>query len=167
MYQRVFHFAAMLWASWCVMTVTHECGHIVGGWLMGGTLCEAELRPWHLPHSLFNPDPWPLLTVWSGPLLGVIVPLVVACLVRRRWMWFIADFCLLANGAYLATAWISGDRFLDTPRLLAAGAWPASIVAYCVVTVGVGYVRFRADCIEALGFSKKIHTPVLVKTQPG
>ena len=24
----------------------------------------------------------------------------------------------------IATAWISGDRFLDTPHLLDAGAWP-------------------------------------------
>ncbi|HET6423289.1 MAG TPA: hypothetical protein VFG20_06375 [Planctomycetaceae bacterium] len=132
------------------MTVTHECGHLVGGWLGGGTLRHAELRPWHLPHSLFEPDPHPLLTLWCGPLLGIIMPLIVALLARQRWLWFIADFCLLANGAYLATAWITGDRYLDTPRLLAAGEWPPTVAVYCVVTIAVGYVRFRRDCIELL-----------------
>lgn len=145
---RWFTFVALLLAGWCVMTFTHEAGHIVGGWLGGGTLTHAELRPWHLPHSLFVPDPHPLFTVWSGPLLGVIVPVVIAALVRHRWCWFVADFCLLANGAYLATGWIAGDRYLDTQRLFEAGAWKTSVAAYCVFTVGVGYVRFRRDCVD-------------------
>ncbi len=147
---RWFTLAVLLLAGWCVMTFTHEAGHIVGGWLGGGTLIHAELRPWHLPHSLFEPDPHPLLTVWSGPLLGVIVPVLIAVIVRGRWMWFVADFCLLANGAYLATGWIAGDRYLDTPRLLAAGAWPISVLMYCVITIGIGYVRFRQDCLTVL-----------------
>lgn len=141
---------ALLIAGWCVMTFTHEAGHLVGGWLGGGTLQHAELRPWHLPHSLFEPDPHPLLTLWCGPLLGVVVPVIVALLIRRPWAWFLADFCLLANGAYLATAWITGDRYLDTPRLLAAGAWPISVATYCAITIGVGYFRFRRDCRSLL-----------------
>ncbi|MCE9608033.1 MAG: hypothetical protein K8U03_24370 [Planctomycetia bacterium] len=132
------------------MATTHECGHLVGGWVSGGTLHHAELRPWHLPHSLFVPDPRPLVTLWCGPVLGVVVPVGVALVVRsgsvwKRPAWFIADFCLLANGLYLAASWISGDRFLDTPRLLAAGAWPSAIGAYCAVTIGLGYPRFRAQ----------------------
>lgn len=150
MFLRVFYFAALLLAAWCVMAVTHEMGHVIGGWLSGGRLQGADLRPWQLPYSLFEPDPHPLITLWSGPLLGVFLPLAVALLVRRRWMWFIADFCLLANGAYLVTAWFSGDRLLDTPRLLQAGASPVSIALYCAVTIGIGYLRFRRDCMEAL-----------------
>lgn len=147
--------AVLLLLAWCVMVMTHESGHLVGGWLGGGTLAHAELRPWHMPHSLFVPDPKPLLTLWSGPVLGVVVPIAVALLLRwstrlKQPAWFIADFCLLANGAYLAASWLSGDRFLDTPRLLAAGAWPASIATYCLVTIGIGYVRFRADCMALL-----------------
>ena len=130
------------------MTVVHETGHIVCGWIAGGSLQEADVAPWGLPHSRFDPDPVPLVTLWGGPLLGVIVPLLVALVVRREWMWFIADFCLLANGCYLATAWIAGDRFLDTPRLLEHGAHPATIVAYCTVTIAIGYVRFRRDCMR-------------------
>lgn len=150
--KRILYFVALLIASWCVMTFTHEMGHIVGGWCCGGTLKNADLLPWHLPHSIFDPDPKPLVTLWCGPLLGVAIPVAIALLVRREWMWFIANFCVLANGAYIATAWISGDRYLDTPKLLVHGAHPMVIALYCVLMVGVGYVGFRRSCIRL--FSK-------------
>ena len=149
------------------MTTTHECGHIIGGWLGGATLVEADLLPWHLPHSLYEPDPIPLLTLWSGPIIGVVVPTIWACACRRTWIWFVSNFCLLANGSYIATAWISGDRFLDTPRLLDAGAWPSSILFYCAVTIGFGYFGFRGNCIELLTPSEHFQsTPGIEPTDP-
>ena len=147
---RWFRFSGLLLVGWCTMTTTHECGHIIGGWLGGATLVDEDLLPWHLPHSLYQPDPIPLLTLWSGPIVGVIVPIICALVFRRNWIWFVANFCLLANGSYIATAWISADRFLDTPRLLEAGAWPLSILFYCAVTIGFGYFGFRRNCIELL-----------------
>lgn len=137
-------------ASWCVMTYTHESGHIVCGWACGGTLRDADLLPWHLPHSSFDPGPRPLVTLWGGPVLGALVPPAAALVLRRDWMWFVAHFCLLANGAYLACAWVSGERYLDTARLLRHGAHPATIVAYCAVTIGVGYVGLRRQCVRVL-----------------
>jgi hypothetical protein len=150
MLRRACHFVLLLAASWCVMTFTHESGHLVCGWACGGTLRHADLLPWHLPHSHFDPDPRPLITAWGGPILGALVPLLIALLVRRDWVWFVAYFCILANGAYLAAAWVSGERYLDTARLLAHGAHPVTIAAYCVVTIGVGYVGFRRQCIRVL-----------------
>lgn len=150
MRRRHLTFALLLAASWCVMTVTHEAGHLVGGWATGGTLREARLYPWELPYSTFEPDPHPLVTLWCGPVLGVLVPLAAAAAVRRRWGWFVAHSCLLANGAYLAVAWVTGERMLDTPKLLAHGAHPAGIAAYCLFTVGVGYVGFRRQCVRVL-----------------
>jgi hypothetical protein len=85
----------------------------------------------------------------------VIVPLAIAAIVRRNWMWFVAHFCLLANGSYLATAWVSGERYLDTPKLLRAGEHPMIIVAYCLVTIVIGYIGFRHHCIQALSEFKK------------
>jgi hypothetical protein len=148
--RRLARFVLLLVAGWCVMTVTHECGHIACGWLGGGTLREADIAPWGLPHSHFEPDPHPLLTLWGGPVLGVLVPPAVAAVGRRRWLWFIAHFCVLANGSYLAVAWLTGERHLDTPRLLHAGAHPVTIVAYCLLTVGAGYVGFRRECARLL-----------------
>lgn len=132
------------------MTFTHEMGHIAGGLGSGGRLQTADLYPWHLPYRIFDPDPRPLITLWCGPLLGIAIPLGVALLTKRDWTWFIANFCLLANGAYLTAAWFSGDRYLDTPKLLEHGASLLSIALYCLVTVGSGYVGFRRSCIRFL-----------------
>lgn len=150
MSRRIFHLVLLLVVSWGVMTFTHEAGHVVCGWASGGRLRQADLTPWHLPYSNFDPDPHPLITLWGGPLLGVIVPLAVAVLARREAIWFVAHFCLLANGSYLALAWVTGEHYLDTPKLLAHGAHPAAIAAYCAATIGAGYVGFRRQCIRVL-----------------
>ena len=145
-------FVVLLIVSWCVMTFTHEIGHILGGWVSGGTLTQADLVPWRMPYSFFDPNPHPLFTLWCGPMFGVIGPLAIGMVVRKKYAWFIADFCILANGMYIATAWLSGDHYLDTPKLLEHGAQPVSIILYCIVTIGVGYVRFRRDCIGVLSY---------------
>ena len=144
----VLKIALLTAASWTVITLVHECGHLVGGWLSGATLVSCDLAPWRLPYSLHAPDPQPLVTLWCGPLIGSLAPFAAAAALRRRWAWFIADFCLLANGVYLAAAWVTGDSQLDTARLLAAGAHPATIVIFCTSTIAIGYRRFRADCVQ-------------------
>jgi hypothetical protein len=147
MIERLAKFVILLIASWSSMTFLHEVGHIVCGWACGGTLRSADLLPWHLPYSMFEPDPRPLVTLWGGPIFGALVPLAFALVVKANWAWFIAYFCILANGAYLATAWFSDDRFLDTPKLLEHGAHPLTIVIYCILTIGFGYVGFRKECL--------------------
>ncbi len=132
------------------MTWAHEIGHLLGGWIGGATLIDFELAPWRLPYSLHQPDPNPLMTLWAGPLLGVAIPGALAVVIRRQWATFIADFCLLANGSYLALAWVSGDPHLDTPRLLAAGSHLATISVFCGITICLGYFRFRRDCRAVL-----------------
>ena len=150
MVRRILHFVTLLTVSWCVMTFTHETGHIMGGWCCGATLQNTDLLPWHLPYSLFNPDPWPLATLWCGPILGVVAPVTVALWFRRNWLWFIAHFCVLANGTYIALGWVSGDPCLDTPKMLHHGAWPVVIALYCGLTVSCGYAGFRRSCIGVL-----------------
>ena len=136
--------------SWFVMVTTHEIGHVFGGVSSGAVLQQVELRPWKLPHSYFDPDPKPLITLWCGPIFGVLVPWLLASLLRLHWSRFVASFSMLANGIYLAVAWMTGDHLLDTPRLLAAGASPASIIAFCIVTIGFGYPQFRQACLNCL-----------------
>lgn len=147
---RLLRFAALLVAAWTIMALTHELGHLAGGWAGGGTLQSAELRPWRLPHSHFAPDPAPLATLWCGPLLGVLAPLALAIVLRREAAWFVAYFCLLANGTYLAVSWASGERHLDAPRLLAHGASPLWLGVYCATTIGSGYWGFRRCCLRLL-----------------
>lgn len=98
-------------------------------------------------------------------MLGVIVPLVLAAVIQRQWMWFIANFCVLANGAYLATAWFSGDRYLDTPKLLEHGASPITILLYCILTIGYGYIAFRKSCFEAFRHPASQQSPVELTSQ--
>ncbi len=147
---RSFAFVNLLVVAWLVMTFTHEVGHLLGGWIGGATLTDYDIVPWRLPYSVHHPDPHPQLTLWSGPVLGVIVPGLIAVLFRHRRLILIADFCLLANGVYLSLAWVAGDRLLDTPRLLSAGASPLVIALFCVLATVVGYVRFRRDCMKVL-----------------
>jgi hypothetical protein len=148
MARRIVKFVVLILMAWCVMTFTHEIGHVICGWASGGKLKRADLLPWRLPYSFFDPDPHPLITLWGGLICGAILPLLLAVLIRRDWMWLIAHFCLLANGVYVATAWVSGDGFLDTPRLLAHGADPVAIALYCLLTIGVGYIGFRRQVLD-------------------
>lgn len=150
---RALRFCVLLAIAWCVMTFTHELGHIIGGVLSGATLQEVDLAPWRMPFSLYQPNPHPLVTLWTGPVFGIALPLAATLLIRRDWARFIGDFCLLANGVYLAAAWGTGDRLLDTAKLIEHGASRWSIGIFCIVTISVGYVRFRRDCIRALADS--------------
>ncbi|QDT59598.1 hypothetical protein SV7mr_21070 [Stieleria bergensis] len=143
-------FAGLLVVSYCVMTFTHELGHLIGGCCGGGKLLSADLAPWRLPYSLFRPDPFPKLTLWSGPILGVLIPLLIAWPLGKPWAWLIAHFCVLANGCYLAIAAFTGDPLLDTARLLNSGVHPLLIAAFCVITIPCGYLGFRRSCIEWL-----------------
>ncbi len=150
LFTRALKFVMLLLASWCVMTFVHESGHILCGWACGGTLKAADLAPWHLPYSIFDPDPRPLVTLWGGPVLGAAIPLAVAILARRGWMWFVANFCILANGVYLAAAWVSGDSYLDTPQLPEHAAQPAANAVYCPRDDRFRYAGFRRQWIRAI-----------------
>lgn len=142
----------LLWIAWAwvVMTVTHELGHVIGGLIGGAKLAAIELRPWHLPYSVFAPDPHPLLTLGSGPVLGCAIPIAVAVTCRRPAVWFVAWFCLLANSSYLLLGYLSGDPQLDTARLLKAGTPPAVIFVASGVLLAISYKGFRRSCVDLL-----------------
>ncbi|MEL6107801.1 MAG: hypothetical protein AAFU85_17385 [Planctomycetota bacterium] len=148
--RRLARFFGLLVVSWVAMTTTHEVGHLLGGWIGGATLKDFDLMPWRLPHSLHQPDPHPLLTLWAGPIFGIAAPIAIAFVCRWQPATFVADFCLLANGLYLALAWMTGDRFLDTARLLDAGTPPWLLATFCGVTICAGYIRFRTNCTTVL-----------------
>lgn len=148
-----YRFAKLLILSicgWCVMALTHEAGHICVGLFGGGKLQSMELRPWRIPHSLFLPDPHPQCTLWGGPILGCTVPLGLACIIRRNWAWFIANFCVIANGTYLALAWISGDPLLDTQRMIQEGVPRWCILGAILGMLGYGYPSFRRSVQSVL-----------------
>ncbi len=138
-----------LWA-WVVMTLTHELGHVIGGVLSGATVSRLELRPWHLPHSLYLHDKHPMVTLWAGPVLSCVVPIAAAMLIRRPAIWFIAWFSLLANAAYLILGYFAGDAELDSSKMVDAGTHPMALIAISAIPLVVGYVGFRKSCIDLM-----------------
>jgi hypothetical protein len=118
-------------------------------------------------------DRHPLLVVWGGPLVGVILPLgalAVTRLIRSEWtslLRFFAGFCPKANGVYLGGGSFdgvgdAGDLLRDlAPRwtLLAFGliCVPAGLALWHGLgpRFGLGSARGRVDrraAVETLGF---------------
>jgi hypothetical protein len=103
-----------LLGSWLGMQVAHELGHVLGALLTGGEIAEVVLHPLTISHTVMIDNPHPLLVVWAGPLVGVILPLslwgllsamrVSGAFVAR----FVAGFCLIANGSHLGVGSFRG-----------------------------------------------------------
>ena len=99
---------SVLAGSWLGMQAVHEAGHVLGAWLTGGEVVNVVLHPLTISRTDLGANPHPLIVVWSGPLFGVVFPLLawgLAMAVRLPGAFvlrFFAGFCLIANGAYLA-----------------------------------------------------------------
>jgi hypothetical protein len=112
--------------SWLAMQWVHELGHIAGAWMTGGHVVAVELRPWMISRTDVSPNPHPLFVTWSGPVIGVVLPLLTWGLaIKRRSHWrgylqFWAGFGCIANGLYIGIG--SFDRVGDCRELLAHGA---------------------------------------------
>jgi hypothetical protein len=100
--------ASTLAGSWLGMQVVHESGHAAGAWLTGGRVARVVLHPGTISRTDLSHNPHPLVVVWAGPLVGVLLPLALwgaAALARLGAAFvlrFFAGFCLVANGAYIA-----------------------------------------------------------------
>lgn len=100
--------ASTVLGSWLGMQAVHELGHVLGAWATGGKVAQVVLHPLTISRTDYVENPMPLTSVWAGPLVGVLLPLVVwglAAAARLRGAYvlrFFAGFCLIANGAYIA-----------------------------------------------------------------
>lgn len=61
---------------WLGMQVVHEVGHILAAWDGGERVERVVLQPLTISRTDASHDRHPLLVVWGGPLVGVILPLV-------------------------------------------------------------------------------------------
>ncbi len=101
----------VLAVCWFGMLALHEMGHICGAILTGGTVEKVVLYPLTVSSTTVSPNPHPLIVVWSGPLAGVLIPLILAACCRapraatarsvQPLAIFFAGYCLIANGAYI------------------------------------------------------------------
>jgi hypothetical protein len=92
---------------WLAMQAVHELGHVLGAAATGGTVERVVLHPLTISRTDVSPNPCPLMVVWAGPVVGVILPfglLFAAKGSKFQWTYlvqFFAGFCLIANGAYI------------------------------------------------------------------
>jgi hypothetical protein len=92
---------------WLAMQAVHEFGHVVGAVATGGKIERVVLHPLTISRTDVLPNPSPLLVVWAGPIVGVILPLAIllaAKVGRFKWTYLLQFFvgvCLIANGAYI------------------------------------------------------------------
>jgi len=126
--------------SWLGMQIVHEFGHVLGGWLTGGQLARVVLHPLTISRTDWAQNPNPLVEVWAGPILGVLLPLAGWFLLRRRrgvyLVRFFAGFCCIANGAYIAGG--SFDRLGDAGDLLRLGSPIWLLWLFGIVTIPLG-----------------------------
>jgi hypothetical protein len=129
--------------SWLLMQAVHESGHALAGWVTGGKVARVVLHPLTISRTDLDYNPHPLLVVWAGPVVGVLLP--VAAWTLAAWLLmpgafvlrFFAGFCLIANGAYIALGSFDGIGDcgemlrLDTPIwllwLFGAATMPAGL----------------------------------------
>ena len=112
--QQIVLIASTLIGSWLGMQAVHEFGHVLGAWLTGGRVSRVVLSPISISRTDLSSNPKPLFVVWSGPVVGALLPLAVwaaAIAVQTPGAFvlrFFAGFCLIANGAYIAVGSFDG-----------------------------------------------------------
>jgi hypothetical protein len=131
-----------LLASWLGMQGVHEFGHVLGAWLSGGRVARVVLYPLTISRTDLADNPQPLLVVWAGPLVGVLLPLLLwgmAVIMRLPGSFvlrFFAGFCLVANGAYLAAGSLGGVG--DCGEMLRHGSAIWHLWLFGALTMPVG-----------------------------
>jgi hypothetical protein len=127
---------------WLAMQAVHELGHVVGAIATGGRVERVVLHPLTISRTDVSPNPFPLLVVWAGPVVGVFLPL--GLLLAAKWakfksaylIQFFAGFCLIANGAYIGVG--SFGRIGDAGDMLRHGSPIGCLWLFGVATFPFG-----------------------------
>jgi hypothetical protein len=124
------------------MMAVHELGHVLGAVATGGRVERVVLHPLTISRTDVSPNPCPLLVVWAGPVVGVLLPLallLIAKVSKLPWAYmlqFFAGFCLVANGAYIGFG--SFGKIGDAGDMLCHGSPIWSLWLFGVVTLPLG-----------------------------
>lgn len=135
--------ASFLPVCWLGMMVVHEFGHVLAGWLTGGTVTKVILHPFSISRTDVNPNPSPAVVVWAGPFIGVLLPLLLWGLfavwkLPGSWLVrFFAGFCLIANGAYIGIGSFQGIG--DAGIMLKTGSPVWSLWLFGLVCLPAGF----------------------------
>lgn len=127
--------------SWLAMQAVHELGHVAGAAATGGRVERVVLHPLTISRTDVSPNLHPLIVVWAGPIVGVMLPILLFLAARRfKWAYllqFFAGFCLIANGAYISIG--SFDRIGDCSEMLRHGSDPWQLWLFGFICVPAGF----------------------------
>jgi hypothetical protein len=124
------------------MEAVHELGHVLGAWATGGQVQQVVLNPLTISRTDVSPNPHPLVVVWAGPIIGVVLPLAVAIVLSgagrllSRSLFFFAGFCLIANGLYIGVG--SFEAIGDAGDMLRHGSPRWTLILFGAVSVSCG-----------------------------
>ena len=141
-FHQVVLIASIFVASWMGMQAVHELGHVLGAWVTGGKVAKVVWHPLTISRTDLSYNPKPLLVVWAGPVVGVLLPLASWGLAAGRgWRGafvnrFFAGFCMIANGAYIGFG--SFDGIGDCGTMLRNGSPIWSLWLFGAITMPVG-----------------------------
>jgi hypothetical protein len=131
-----------LFGSWLGMQAVHELGHVLGAMLSGGQVAQVVLHPVTISRTDLIKNPRPLVVVWAGPLVGVILPPIlwgILAVTRMQGAFvarFFAGFCLIANGAYIGVGSFVGAG--DCGEMLRHGSNAWVLWLFGAVSVPMG-----------------------------
>jgi hypothetical protein len=123
-FHQVLLIGSFLPLCWLAMMAVHELGHVLGAKATGGTIEKVVLHPLTISRTDVSPNPNPLVVVWAGPLVGVVLPLgllLAGRAARFKWAYmvqFFAGFCLIANGAYIGVGSFYGHDNASGPGVM-------------------------------------------------
>lgn len=133
--------------SWFGAMLVHEFGHVIGAVATGGRVDGVVLPAVGFSQTLIGGEPHMLITIWAGPLVGVLLPLAVyagwlAGRLPGDYVWrFFCGVCLVLNGAYLAFGTINNAG--DVGDLLFYGAAKWQLWFFGAVTMPTGMWMWR------------------------
>lgn len=139
--------ASTVVASWLGMQAVHEGGHALGAALTGGKVSRVVLDPFTISRTDLSLNPQPLVTVWAGPIFGVIAPFfvwMVIAFVKSPIAFlfrFFAGFCLIANGLYIGVGSFEGIG--DCGEMLRNGAKYWHLWLFGIATVPLGLILWH------------------------
>jgi hypothetical protein len=135
--------------SWLGMQATHEVGHVLGARVTDGRVDRVVLYPLTISRTDLADNPHPLIVVWAGPIVGVVLPLVlwvIATLARLRGAFvlrFFAGFCLLANGSYIGVG--SLNHTGDCAVMLRNGSQAWQLWLFGGLTAPLGFLLWHGQ----------------------
>ena len=128
--------------SWLAMQAVHEFGHVLGALVGGGSIEKVVLHPCTISRTDVFPNPHPLLEVWTGPVVGAVLPFLVflaASALGSAGLYlfrFFAGFCLIANGIYIGYGSFHGIADAGVMLMHGSGRW--QLVLFGMLTVPLG-----------------------------